>query len=176
MPILKIILISCLFLSATLAKAEVIRFGIQSGYAYSSNDNFTSDSDRLGVGEGVSHGVFTLVPILVPGIYAKLGINRKNSSNDDYRFSRSLVDALLVTQAGWFTIGAGFTYHMNINLENRNTSTTKDIHNAAGFVLEGSYRLSNRLRLGVRSTGIEYDINGTAYDGSNGALTVSIIF
>jgi hypothetical protein len=91
------------------------------------------------------------------------------ATNGDVTWSRFPLEGLVFYRFPKVRVGGGFTYHLNPKLAGGGvvSGLSTNFNNAFGSILEGDYRLTEKMNLGLRFTFLNYTVGG-ASASSNG--------
>ena len=171
----KIMLMALALCSSNVFAAD---FFVQGGLHFGGDDivavTFTNgDTEKIKAGElmSLSVGAGTALSDTVEGrIMLGLKLDIVTAKNADLTFLRYPVEALALYHASEkINIGGGLAYHLNPNVSGDGVASNVNINfdNAFGLVLTAEYMLSNGGYLGIKYTGIDYEINGLKVSGNS---------
>jgi hypothetical protein len=101
------------------------------------------------------------------------------ASNGDVTWSRWPVDALVFYRFQQVRLGGGLTYHLNPELDGDGIAggLNVDFKDALGFVVQGDWRITDKMNLGLRYTNVDYKPNNGDKVTSEGVgLVFSVSF
>lgn len=102
---------------------------------------------------------------------ASLGIkfNRIDADDGDASVVSFPIDGLVFARVNEHRFGAGIAVHLapEFEIDSSNGSGTVEFDDAVGWILQYDYQTSPNFRVGVRYTGIDYEVDDESFDASN---------
>jgi hypothetical protein len=101
-----------------------------------------------------------------------------NASNGEVDWRRFPLEALWFYRFEKVRLGGGLTYHLNPKLDGSGVVGGLDtkFDDALGFVLQGDYRVNEKLTLGMRYTNVEYQVSGSSFKAKANGLGVTTAY
>lgn len=93
------------------------------------------------------------------------------ASNGDVKWSRWPLDILVFYCMPQVRLGGGVTFHLNPDFStsgaasvssNGTTLPSVNFKNAQGMILQGDWRINDKMNLGLRYTSLDYEIEGSS--------------
>ena len=121
-----------------------------------------SDTRKLSAGQGLFLGGGASILSDAKDLEGEVMLSYKfagvSAQNGDINWSVLPLDALLFYRMPNFRFGGGLTFHINPTLKGSGDASglQANYKNAAGVVLQADYMFGEKIKLGLRLTGIKY--------------------
>jgi hypothetical protein len=121
-----------------------------------------SDTKKLTAGQGLFLGAGASILSDAKDLEGEVTLSYKfagiTAQNGDITWSVLPLDALLFYRIPNFRFGGGLTFHLNPTLKGSGAASglQANYKNAAGLVLQADYMFGEKIKLGLRLTGIKY--------------------
>jgi hypothetical protein len=101
-----------------------------------------------------------------------------NASNGDIEFTRLPLEAVVFYRWDRVRLGGGLTYHIKPELEGSGIASPIDVEfdDALGFVLQGDYRVTDKMAIGLRYTNLKYEVSGTSASAKSNGLGLTFSY
>lgn len=139
----------------------------------------STDSIEAGTGVYISGGLGTTFSEgkydgQVTFGYKTTGISASNGSLDWTRFP---LEVLGYYNYDKLRLGGGITYHLNSTLEGTGVAAGEfNFDDSLGYILEGQYRSTDQMSMGLRMTMLKYKVGSASIDGGSFGLSMTFAF
>lgn len=195
----KILVASSLIVLPLLASAndsteKDVKFGLQFGLGAGGDTlaEFAFDdgsNEEIKAGSGLILGMSLQAPLTsateMP-VDGKIAFNYMfdtvDAENGDASFRRYPLDMLILSRVEKISFGGGLTYHLNpkLSIDAPGFNESYSFDSALGFKIEANYIFPSKTAasysLGLEYTSIDYDFEGTSFDGSGFNLMLKSSF